>query len=55
MPQFILPDEFVNAMGNRKVYHLPTSRFIEAIVKPALFHLAKTAAYRKLTFLVCGI
>jgi hypothetical protein len=39
-------------IGNRKVYHLPSSRFIEAVVKPALFHLAKTASHRRFIFVV---
>lgn len=39
-------------LAGRKVYHLPSSRFIEAVIKPALFHLAKTASHRKFIFVV---
>lgn len=65
IPQFVLPENFIhgkktgkikNAISaNRKVYHLPSSRLIEAVVKPAVFHLAKSAAHRRFTFVLLPI
>ncbi|KAI6176479.1 Patched family-containing protein [Aphelenchoides bicaudatus] len=54
IPHFVVPNEFMNG-ANRKFYHLPTSRFIEGVVKPALFHLAKTASHRKFIFVTLPI
>jgi hypothetical protein len=64
MAPIIVHNDFVNSgrpfnknaslkmlLANRQVYRLPTSRFCETVVKPALFHLAKTIAHRRFLFL----
>ncbi|KAI6235923.1 Patched family-containing protein [Aphelenchoides besseyi] len=54
IPPYFVHNDFTQPV-KQSVYQIHASRFTETIVKPALFHLAKTAAHRRLIFVLLPI
>ncbi|KAI6187650.1 Patched family-containing protein [Aphelenchoides besseyi] len=54
IPPLFVHNDFTQSV-KQSVYQIHASRFTETIVKPALFHLAKTAAHRRLIFVLLPI